>query len=958
MSLNVYDAKFQINAGVVGTDAIEKFGNKLGTVGKTADNVNKQMASLSRTFNTLLGGFAIDRLVGIGMEFARTTIQVDAFQKQLSVGFGSASTFELEKLRNTMRELGISQDEALGSAVRFTSALKLSGQSMAEANTNFEAASKLILSNKLSAEGAQRVYYALAQIASKGKLMSEELNGQLGDTLAGFTQQVAIAMGKSTAELLKSMQDGKVSAEQFFEALQKIGGGIDEGALDSAARSLGNVKNAIFDFQSSVFKSQDVKAALDLMASGVNFVRENLDTITFAAKTAAVAIGVNFLLSLKAVKTAIIATRIELVTMGTYWSAYGAGATIAATASINAARAMTVLRGAASGLYAALGGGLGIALIAITAGFMQASQSASVAEDHLRANAEAAKVLGIQLGAASQKALLAATEQRGLGSSAQASEPLIWSFKNSVDGLTASLWEQAKAARAARVEMLQQQSTEAWRRVSEARNDTWAGSRELSRRSDEALAQGDISRSFSLGMQSIGSDVGNLFSWGRQGREASVNEREARRQALFADAQIEILRNSPIGKSDLPNGGRTPDGGTGSGGGGGSGGKSRTGSSGPSVVQIEKTYNDQLNTILQEDLRARRELSTTAEQRAADERAALASEVQDKLASIAAAKGLSGAQRFSLQLALAGMAYNKNALIAAREHDEVARDANETARLSLENQIDALQLQSDLSGSIRDRKSIALQIFALEQEIERNKLQEVIDSKTASDAERERARMKMAALNNTEAGRRDKVARDNMTPLEKYFDDIDRMGQNMNEALDDVKLHGLQSLEEGLNGIIMGTQSVSKAFRSMAASIISDLMRIAIQQAIMAPLKGMLGGLFADGGAFEGGVQKFATGGVVTRPTLFPMARGAGLMGEAGPEAIMPLKRGPNGKLGVEASGAGGGGTQNVVVNVNVEGSTQQTQGDAGKAAELGKLVANVVRAELVQQKRPGGLLA
>ncbi|HEY4202310.1 MAG TPA: hypothetical protein VGM83_17290 [Devosiaceae bacterium] len=57
----------------------------------------------------------------------------------------------------------------------------------------------------------------------------------------------------------------------------------------------------------------------------------------------------------------------------------------------------------------------------------------------------------------------------------------------------------------------------------------------------------------------------------------------------------------------------------------------------------------------------------------------------------------------------------------------------------------------------------------------------------------------------------------------------------------------------------------------------------------------MLG--FAKGAAFQGGVQAFAAGGIVSRPTMFPMANGADLMGEAGPEAIMPLRRGSDGRL-------------------------------------------------------------
>ena len=73
---------------------------------------------------------------------------------------------------------------------------------------------------------------------------------------------------------------------------------------------------------------------------------------------------------------------------------------------------------------------------------------------------------------------------------------------------------------------------------------------------------------------------------------------------------------------------------------------------------------------------------------------------------------------------------------------------------------------------------------------------------------------------------------------------------------------------------------------------------------------GVLGSLFgfARGGVFAGGTEltAFARGGVVHRSTVFPFARGIGLMGEAGPEAILPLRRGKGGRLGVEMSGDGG----------------------------------------------------
>ena len=68
----------------------------------------------------------------------------------------------------------------------------------------------------------------------------------------------------------------------------------------------------------------------------------------------------------------------------------------------------------------------------------------------------------------------------------------------------------------------------------------------------------------------------------------------------------------------------------------------------------------------------------------------------------------------------------------------------------------------------------------------------------------------------------------------------------------------------------------------------------------------------AKGGVFnQFGQVAFARGGVVGRPTLFPFARGTGLMGEAGPEAILPLSRGAGGILGVNARGGRGWGRRN-----------------------------------------------
>jgi lambda family phage tail tape measure protein len=188
--------------------------------------------------------------------------------------------------------------------------------------------------------------------------------------------------------------------------------------------------------------------------------------------------------------------------------------------------------------------------------------------------------------------------------------------------------------------------------------------------------------------------------------------------------------------------------------------------------------------------------------------------------------------------------------------------------------------------------------------------------------------------------------------LKQYYDQLTNLGA---QVADSVK-GAFQGLEDQLvNFVTTGKAS----FADLAKSIIADIARIAIRQAIIAPLlKGVgsiFGMTFADGGVFaQNGIQKFARGGIVDKPTLFPFAKGTGLMGEAGPEAIMPLQRAANGKLGVIASG---GGSTSVVVNVDASGNAN-VQGDQSQAKQLGLAVSAAVQAELIKQKRPGGLLA
>ncbi len=148
----------------------------------------------------------------------------------------------------------------------------------------------------------------------------------------------------------------------------------------------------------------------------------------------------------------------------------------------------------------------------------------------------------------------------------------------------------------------------------------------------------------------------------------------------------------------------------------------------------------------------------------------------------------------------------------------------------------------------------------------------------------------------------------------------------------------------GLTNAIMGLIDGTKSLGESLSGVLRQMASLFLQ----AGTKSLIGSIFAsaNGNVFaQNGIVPYAKGGYIGRPTM-------ALMGEAGPEAVLPLRRGSNGKLGVESSG---GGTSNVVVNVDASGSSVEGNGD--QAAQLGKAIGIAVQQELIKQKRPGGLL-
>ena len=155
-----------------------------------------------------------------------------------------------------------------------------------------------------------------------------------------------------------------------------------------------------------------------------------------------------------------------------------------------------------------------------------------------------------------------------------------------------------------------------------------------------------------------------------------------------------------------------------------------------------------------------------------------------------------------------------------------------------------------------------------------------------------------------------------------------------------------QGLRRAIDGLVLDGQSLSDVFaglgRAMAGSVYGAAMKPVTDHfggMLAGGLNSLVAGLmpFADGAPFsQGRVMPFAKGGVFSSPTTFPMRGGTGLMGEAGPEAIMPLARGPDGQLGVR----GGGGAVHVTMHI----TTPDVQGFQRSQSQIAAQLARAMQ--------------
>ena len=354
----------------------------------------------------------------------------------------------------------------------------------------------------------------------------------------------------------------------------------------------------------------------------------------------------------------------------------------------------------------------------------------------------------------------------------------------------------------------------------------------------------------------------------------------------------------------------------------------------PAVIAAD--FADEQVRLEMEALQAKQRLATGSEERAELQYEMLDIERGQRLAEIEASD-FSAKQKDALRTQveeLYGVAASideQGVIVANANRGLIARQIEQDRTYELEQRLadamqsqfelrrDHLQLDLEMADTQAERKRLALEILALEQAYRRNQLEMVLASEISTQAEKDRAQAILASLGALE--RKETAAADkaNRTEVESYRDYVNMSAGQINEAIDGIKIDGLEALNQGLVDAMTGVKSLGEVFKNVASQIISDLLRIAIRKAIIAPLADALfGGKspidLLSATPFAGIDGARAMGGPV-------LAGGTYLVGENGPELFRPQSSGsivPNNRL--SQLGGAGGGSRSIVEIVDTTG--------------------------------------
>jgi lambda family phage tail tape measure protein len=904
--------RLKTGAKVIGTAAAAGiFGGPAGAIGALGGGIAGGVEG------AVVGagiGALVNQLQQSLSALAEYTASID--RQRIALKGLTTSNSEYEVSLRTVEELSqkfqIPQEQVTRNFTKIAASVIGAGGSLTDAKIAFEGVASGVRATGGTLQDLDGALLATSQVFSKGKVSAEELRGQIGERLPGAFTLFAKSIGVTTPELDKMLKDGKVGLNDFMSFVKQLEQeyGTTNANIILSSQAAGDRLTVVFaKTQEDVGRAlQPIGAAIqDGISAGLTGSQELITGFAQAVSGPLLGIAKNF--DSIAVAAASFAGALALAKIGLVVYSYGGLVSILGLAAQGFAAATAATLTFTAALLAnpvtAIAVGIAAAVAALTTLGVVLYQNSKAAEENNKV---------FQIGAVSNKKLNDET----------------YRLKVELQDAERKLRNVAKGTRS-------------------SASDTQRFSQEV------ATLRGQLDRlkgiyTVKLRLEKEG------FTFDEKGGAKTYKVGEYTYDAGSGKAIA--------GPGITPKQTNFPSGG---GDGGGDGGKAAKGK-----AEAERKRREQAivkSTALLELAKGQFAIDTRILQARTDENDALVTTrtsqkqllaISANIANIRANKELPAAAK-QAQIATQEIAAKRvienldfNSVEALKQKNKLASAALQTAERTVQD--------AEIAASIIPEADAAK--IAIDRRVADFK-QSLKDAKIGEDVSQDLVDRFAKSLGKVAAD-----AKDFGKQFSQSFEDgIKSMGDlagNLGSSF--------ASAFEGMADQLTEFVTTGKAnFRDFAASVLKDISRMIIRYAIFNAVKGIMNifnpaaglgssaanvaqyaPLNAKGNVYaQNGIQAFARGGIVNGPTLFPFAKGIGLMGEAGPEAIMPLRRGRDGNLGVMSSG---GGTTNVVVNVDASGS--EVEGDAGQAKALGNAISAAVQSELIKQKRPGGLLS
>lgn len=841
----------------------------------------QQVAALADTYTRFTNQL---RVAGLeGQNLATTQGRLYDIAQRYGVQLESIGTL-YGRATAVSKELGASEQQLQQFTTGVAAALKIQGTSAAE---------------------SQGALLQLGQLLGSGRVQAEEFNSVLEGARPIL---VAVAKnfegaGGSVSKLKQLVNDGKVSNQAFFQAFLQGSLELEAQAAKSTAtiaQGFTILTNALAQYvgqtDASLGASERINAALVALS-------ENLGTV-------ATAIGII---------SALLLGRFVAGMVGAAASTGIASASLFAlqARAIGAATSMEALAfaGAAAGrgLLAVFGGPVGLAVTALTLGIgylVTTSNDAEQAADSLSSSiaAQSAQFSSLhaeQAATAAAQDNLSATQRAALTSTAN--------LTGQADLLAQAWGRVAAQAKSAAIEQARAAYLTATRNVVGA-GEQYNAARErgFQAAAQRPFAERGLSRDAPVinGPQALAAGERAAAKERAQLQEAIRNRRTARTELERLErTRLETFRPpAPVAPPVKP----TKPKKTGT-------GRTR-GKREMDPEEAARRFADDLARGQQELQDAMADAVGTAQARNDAERARIDADKQINARRIEAEEHYTAAQKQQLLALNDQVAAQRLAAIAAREAQEQAEARVDLAASELENQRDLLDAQQQLATTSAQRRDISLRLLDLQEQEEKLRLEAIVASQLATEAEKELARRRLAMLDDLYGARREGVERQNEGPLDRYRRGTRKSPEEMQEAAEQLIVDELEHVQKGISDAIaskLGTKD----------PLITGLIDLFIEQVIMRPIAdafesarsgggtgSVVGSIISGIGAALGFGGKRASGGNVMAGRVYQV-------NENGIEGFQPAGSGKIIPLGRMRAAQAGGTTIHQTVSVDARGS-------------------------------------